>query len=173
MGLEGVMRIVRPLRRSREMRAPGSPAQGADGNAFASRLPVACFLVLDDEANTISALRELLESDGHDVAAFSSAGDAVAALKQSRFDAVLTALELPGPRDHSVVRLTREYHPTACVFVTTVREAPPGLGEACHVFEKPLDYRDVTQAVAACRAEGGPGRHGRCCMKVGAPLPKS
>jgi len=127
---------------------------------------MARFLVLDGEANTTSALRELLESDGHDVAAFDDPSEAAAALKQSTFDAVLTNLELPDRGGRSLVYLTRKHHPTACVFVTTVSGAPPALDEACHIFEKPLDYPSVTQAVSACRATGGPGRHGRCYMKV-------
>ncbi len=133
---------------------------------------MARFLVLDGEANTTSALRELLESDGHDVAAFDDPAEAAAALKQSTFDAVLTNLEPPGRGVRSLVHIVREYQPTACVFVTTVRGATPALGEVCHFFEKPLDYPSVTQAVAACRATGGPGRHGGCYMKVQNAPPK-
>ena len=117
---------------------------------------MARFLVVDDELNALSALRELLESDGHQVAAVSSAREASAALKASAFDVVIADLEIPHGQGGVVVKLTREHQPAACVFVATARRAPRGLEQACHVFEKPLDYERITRNVAACRADQGP-----------------
>ena len=124
------------------------------------------FLIVDDEINALSALRELLESDGHEVAAFTSAREAFAALRESAFDVVLTDLEMPHTRGDAVVKLSREHQPAACIFVATARRESRGLDEACHIFEKPFEYQGVTRVVAACRADGGPARHGGCYMKA-------
>ena len=126
---------------------------------------MARFLVVDDEINALSALRELLESDGHQVAAVSSARDASAALKASAFDVVMTDLEIPHGQGDVVVKLSHQLQPAACVFVATARRAPRGLEQACHVFEKPLDYARVTRTVTACRADEGPRGQDRCCLK--------
>jgi DNA-binding NtrC family response regulator len=126
---------------------------------------MARFLIVDNNPNATSALRELLQADGHEVAAFTSAAEAVDALKRSPFDVVLTDLELQHSTGHAVVRLTRAHHPTACVFVTTVRRPFQGVGEACQIFEKPLDYQSLSRMVVACRGAGGPGLDGGCYAK--------
>jgi CheY-like chemotaxis protein len=123
------------------------------------------FLVVVGEINALSALRELLESDGHQVAAFSSAPEAIAALRESTFDAILADLEMPQARGDAVVRLARKHQPEVCAFVTAARRVPRGFDEVCHAFEKPLDYEQVTRTVAACRANGGSKRHGGCYIK--------
>jgi CheY-like chemotaxis protein len=128
-------------------------------------ISMARFLVVDNNPNATAALRELLQADGHEVAAFTGAAEAVDALERSSFDVVLTDLELHDSTGRAVVRLTRVRHPTACVFVTTVRRPSQGVGEACQIFEKPLDYQSVSRMVAACRGAGGPGLHGGCYAK--------
>ena len=135
------------------------------GRLIADQGSMARFLVVDDELNALSALRELLESDGHQVAAFSSARDASAALKASAFDVVVTELEIRHGQGDAVVKLSRQHQPAACVFVATARGAPRGLEQACHVFEKPLDYERITRMVAACRAHEGPGGQDGRCLK--------
>ena len=71
--------------------------------------------------------------------------------------------------DDVVVKLTRQHQPAACVFVATARRAPRGLEQACHVFEKPLDYERITRTVAACRGDEGSRGRDTCCLKSGAP----
>lgn len=126
---------------------------------------MARFLVVDGDANAVSALDELLRLDGHEVAGFTSSVEALAALTSEAFDAVLTELDMPHVDGEHLVQTTRACHPTACVFVASARNAPAHLKDACHVFEKPLDYHGVTGAVAACRASQGPGSHGACYMR--------
>jgi DNA-binding NtrC family response regulator len=125
---------------------------------------MARFLVVDNETNAVSALRELLEVDGHEVAAFTSAREAMAAAERSVFEAALLDLEMSETRGDRIVRLTRELHPTACIFATHDR-APRGPAEACHTFAKPLDYQTVVRTVAACRTPDGTWRHGGCLRR--------
>lgn len=132
---------------------------------------MARFLVVDDEPNTVSALRALLQGDGHAVDAHTSGQAAVEALSTGQFDAVLTDLDMPKVSGRVVLRVAREHHPHACVFVSSAQGAPAGLEAACHVFDKPLDYDRVVQTVERCRTASGPGRHGDCYMRsVVAPL---
>lgn len=126
---------------------------------------MAKFLVVDNEATTVSALKALLKGDGHDVHAVTSGQEAIDALRRDAFDAVLSDLQMPHVAGHVVVRVAREHHPGACIFVSTAHPAPPALDEACHVFDKPLDYEGLVRTVAECRANGGPGHHGRCYLK--------
>lgn len=127
---------------------------------------MARFLVVDKAANTVSALRSLLQDDGHEVLAFTSGQDAVQALGRDTFDAVCAELDMPHVSGHAVVRAARQLHPRACVFCMSSR---PGRGipqEACYIFEKPLDYDDLNRTFAECRARGGPGRAGICYLKT-------
>lgn len=126
---------------------------------------MARFLIVDDDPNTLSALKGLLEEDGHEVDAFTRSQDAVAALTEGSYDAVLTDLEMPHVTGDAVVRLARQHHPTACIFMNSSRSHVPPVEEACHVFTKPLDYDAVAAAVGACQSRGGPGPYGACYMK--------
>ena len=107
---------------------------------------MARFLVVDDEINALSALRELLESDGHQVAAFSNAREAFAALKASVFDVVMTDLEIPHGQGDVVVKLTRQHQPAACVFVAT------------HVGRRAASSRRVTSSRSRSTTRASPGR---------------
>lgn len=121
------------------------------------------FLVVDRAVNTVSALRSLLEGDGHEVVSFTSGLDAIEALAHGVFDAVLTELHPTGVPGDAVVRAARQHHPRACVFCCTARRAwvvPEG---ACHVFSKPVDYRRFVHAVTECQAKGGPRQ---CCRRT-------
>jgi DNA-binding response OmpR family regulator len=93
----------------------------------------------------------------------------VDALSRESFDAVITDLEMPNVDGHAVVRAARQHQPHACLVVATARarEKRADLIDAgaCIVSDKPFEYEDVTKEIAACRARGGPGHHGRCHMR--------
>jgi PleD family two-component response regulator len=58
-------------------------------------LSLACmarYLVVDNDASAVWVLSRLLAADGHDVAAFTHGRDAVVALHQDEFDAIVTDL---------------------------------------------------------------------------------
>lgn len=126
---------------------------------------MASFLIVDDEVNATAALRELLESDGHEVAAFTDPREALATLEGSTFDAVVTDLEMPHVRGEALVRFARERHPTTCIFAVSARPAR-GMVGACHVFEKPFHYQSVTKLVERCRTP----EHRGCCREEAGSL---
>lgn len=127
------------------------------------------YLVVDDDPAAASGLAQLLREDGHEVTAFTKGADAVQALSRDAFDVVLTDLEMPQVDGQAVVRATRDAHPNACIVVVTARPDEKlhelhGAG-VCIVADKPVDYDEITRAVADCRARGGPSEPGRCHMR--------
>jgi two-component system response regulator ChvI len=125
---------------------------------------MACVLVVDVERYGVSALKDLLEDDGHEVRAFTAGAEAVGALAVARFDAVLTELRLSAASGETVVEAARQSRPRPCIFVTSA-DAKAHLGAVDgvrHVFDKPIDYRRLAQAVSECA--GGSQREGsRTC----------
>jgi CheY-like chemotaxis protein len=130
---------------------------------------MARFLVVDDEPGNVDGLSRLLSADGHEVDSFTEGADAIEALSCGSYDAVMTDLEMPDVDGHTVVRVTRERNPHACVVVVTGKAAEhhERLVEAgaCIVTDKPLDYEAVMQAIGECRSRGGPGLHRKCHVK--------
>jgi DNA-binding response OmpR family regulator len=114
---------------------------------------MARFLVVDDDLPCADALADLLRFDGHTVDAFSSGAEAVKAIANSRFDAVITDLEMPGTDGLAVVRAAREKLPDAFVAVVTSHggerdEQVLGAGAAIILY-KPLEFDDLTRAMDA------------------------
>lgn len=127
------------------------------------------FLVVDDDPAAARAMSQLLRQDGHEVVTHTAGADAVDALPDGAFDAVLTDLEMPHVDGHAVVKAAREHQPHACLVVATVRANDEYHrlvdAGACIVADKPFEYDEITHEVHACRARGGPGAHGRCHMR--------
>ena len=125
-------------------------------------------LVVDDDHTTVEAMATLLGQDGHEVEAFTSGKEAIAALRSGRsFDVVVTDLEMPVVDGATVIRAARESSPNACIVVTDQGATAPRDLEnagACLVLEKPIEYEAVHHAIAACRAVGGHAGP-RCAMR--------
>src|SRR3989442_329619 len=60
-----------------------------------STTPIAKLLIVDDEAAQMTALCKTLEDQGYAAAGFTSAKEALAALRDEQFDLVLTDLRMP------------------------------------------------------------------------------
>jgi len=132
-------------------------------------------LVVDDDHSTVEAMATLLGQDGHEVEAFTSGKEAIAAMRSRPFDVVVTDLEMPVVDGATVIRAAREASPNACIVVTDQGAAAPKDLEdagACLVLEKPIEYEAVHHAIAACRAVGGHAgpRCAKRCPGVGQKL---
>ena len=64
-------------------------------------------LVVDDEPDFVSGMRDLLKTDGHEVASANDGDEAIAKVAQREFDVVLMDLGLPKRNGLEVIRALR------------------------------------------------------------------
>jgi CheY-like chemotaxis protein len=112
-------------------------------------------LLVDDSRVTREMLRRLLEDGGLAVTAVGGAGDALERLRESRYDCVVTDIEMPGMDG---LELTRELRTTAGVsdlpvVVVSTRDRPgdrlAGLdaGADAYLTKQGLDARELISCV--------------------------
>jgi len=76
-------------------------------------------LVVDDEAELMSALCEMLADQGYETAGFLNADEALAVLKEQEFDLMLTDLMMPGMNGIDLIRAGLEIDPNLIGIVMT------------------------------------------------------
>ena len=118
-------------------------------------------LVLDDDANALSGLVELLGADGHDVSGTSSYEEAREQLTRHAWDLFIADVRLRGYNGLNLVRQCRAAHPeTAVIIISGYEEALMELEASRYqaVFlKKPIQpaalLRTVRAALAAVRRQ--------------------
>ena len=76
-------------------------------------------LVVDDEEAIADMLRTLLELDGHSVVCHQTGDDAVKAVREERWDVVITDKNLPGASGLDIIRAATEADPQVeCILIT-------------------------------------------------------
>jgi DNA-binding NtrC family response regulator len=68
-------------------------------------------MIVDDEPVVGERLKASLERAGFTVDTFSSSREAIAALKESQYDILVTDLKMSGPDGLEILRLARQLHP--------------------------------------------------------------
>jgi DNA-binding NtrC family response regulator len=126
---------------------------------------MARFLVLDGYAPSLQAWDALLTMDGHEVTAYTDARTAIAALLDGTFDVVFTDARSARAHVEELVQLTRRHQPEACLFVASERRLEHRIADACRVFEKPVSYQGIAEAVEECPARRGAGAAADCRFK--------
>jgi DNA-binding NtrC family response regulator len=109
--------------------------------------------VVDDESRMVEILSMVLRKEGYAVSPFTSSGSAAKALREERFDLLLTDLKMPAPdglellaiakaahRDMPVILLTA--HATVTTAIAAIREG------AFDYIEKPFDNDGLKALVA-------------------------
>ena len=117
-------------------------------------------LVVDDEAEVVLMLEELLQKEGHRVATAPDGAVALELMRDRRFDAILCDFRMPlldGPGLAQVLATTRPELVDRLLFMTgdvlrATAALPPNL--CAQVLEKPLDPNDVRQRVRELLAQG-------------------
>jgi two-component system NtrC family sensor kinase len=145
--------------------APGSEptlalaALSAPAAAQASEPAAARVLVVDDEPELVTMMRDALESAGYEVASAESGALALALLDAGRFDAVVSDLRMPGVDGHALWRAIGERDPQLarrCVFVTGDMLSPMAADfrhqSGAEVLEKPFAAAELVQRVQHCLA---------------------
>ena len=121
-------------------------------------------LVVDDEQNIRTVLRALLRRDGHDVITAANGNEAMLALEDSDFNAVLTDLRMPGTNGMGLLRHVAQHYPGLPVVILTahgtVDTAVQALKRgAFDYLTKPFDHTEIRQVMdKALRTEAAKDR---------------
>jgi CheY-like chemotaxis protein len=111
--------------------------------------------MLDDDEEALTWMRAALESRGHEVMAFTSAREALAALETSTPDLIMSDMLMPEIDGLSFARLVRRHHEIPIVFVSiSTRQAEAVLAGAIGYVKKPASANDVRAAVDRVLGEG-------------------
>jgi two-component system response regulator AtoC len=122
-------------------------------------------LVVEDEEGVREFLCEALELDGHDVVAAAGVGAALATMRESAFDVVLTDLRMPDGDGMAVVRASRTEQPDVEVIVLTAFGAVASAVEAMRLGA--FDYAEKPIASPAALRSLVAGALGRRAALVG------
>ncbi len=150
-----------------ELPLQAAPAEVATAAAFEPLAPAGSgkrVLVVDDEPELTSMMRDALEAAGHEVATAESGAVALALLDEGRFDAVVSDLRMPdidGGALWSAVRERDAELARRFVFVTgdTLSPLPADLlrDSGADVLEKPFAAADLVERVRRCIADADAG----------------
>jgi signal transduction histidine kinase/CheY-like chemotaxis protein len=126
-------------------------------------LPARChFLVIDDDAENLDALRELLQRRGHQVETARSGREALEKIRSTgAFDLVLCDLAMPEMNGWEVARTALDTNPTLKFYIVSgwgeqlQSQMPPDLPIE-GVLSKPIDVMELEQLAASIRQSNVP-----------------
>jgi DNA-binding NtrC family response regulator len=112
-------------------------------------------LLVEDEALALRTLRGALESSGYEVTTLDNGADAVARLREERFDVVVTDLVMEGKDGVQVLREAKERDPDVCVMmISGYCDVDSAIGAlrlgAEDYLAKPFDYDEFLLRVQRC-----------------------
>jgi DNA-binding NtrC family response regulator len=115
-------------------------------------------LVVDDDTDLLSALSQLLETEGYQVATAATAEDALERFREETYHVVLTDLQLPGRNGIALVKALHESSPaTRCVLITghgSIRSAVLALKRgAAEYITKPIKPKRLLALLASLTAD--------------------
>jgi CheY-like chemotaxis protein len=119
-------------------------------------------LLVEDSIEEVFLVRAILEQGGQYQVTTSQDGDQAARLiRETRFDLVITDLNLPGIDGYDLIRLIKKTRPDVPVLTTTGYTASHYVEHAYraganHVLTKPLDRDELLKRVAELVAGSGP-----------------
>jgi len=119
-------------------------------------------LIVDDEDSIRSLLRRILEKDGYHCTTASDAGKARICMKDTRFDLLLSDIEMPGESGLDLIRSVKtEYPDTAVVMVTVIDDQETArvaleMGIYGYII-KPFDEAQILHQRGQCIAAANTG----------------
>jgi DNA-binding NtrC family response regulator len=116
------MKDARDLGTSRVPTTPGELVTGGSNDLGAPRRmtsPARSVLAVDDDSVVRDMITELLGDAGFEVTAVESADDALSAVQEREFDAVLTDLQMPGKDGLELLAALRDLRPDTPVVLMT------------------------------------------------------
>jgi DNA-binding NtrC family response regulator len=115
-------------------------------------------LLVDDEADFLEALSERMRTRGMDVTTSASAKEALDAVEQGAFDAVVLDLMMPDVDGLEALRILKEKDPKLQVILltghATVEKGIEAMKRgALDLLEKPTDIETLTQKIKEASAQ--------------------
>jgi signal transduction histidine kinase/CheY-like chemotaxis protein len=142
-----------PMTRTpREVSAPSPLAAAALGGCR--------FLLIDDDVDNVSSLREILVRDGHHVDTALSGAEAIAKVRSNpRYDFILCDLGMPGMNGWEVARQVSEIAAGVHFYIVTgwgreIEQQIPSSVSVAGVLSKPIDVTEIRR-LAAQGCSGG------------------
>ncbi len=133
-----------------------SPAQMLDGTRGGCR-----FLLIDDDAENVSSLQEILLRDGHQVETALSGAEAIDKLRSNpAYDFILCDLGMPGMNGWEVARQVREIAAGVHFYIVTgwgrdIERQIPSSVSVSGVLSKPIDVSEIRRLAAqGCPSNG-------------------
>jgi CheY-like chemotaxis protein len=126
-------------------------------------------LVVDDDTAVRSAIKIVLEQDGHEVILASNGKAGIAAADEERFDLVICDIFMPGMDGIETISAFHKNNPrmpviamSGFMFRDSQHPAPDYLGlstklGAAYSLRKPFRPNELLKAVRECAANAGPG----------------
>jgi signal transduction histidine kinase/ActR/RegA family two-component response regulator len=111
-------------------------------------------LLVDDEADNLEVLSEVLEAEGHEVECAANGRAALEALRSHRgFDLVLSDVGMPGMSGWQLVREAKAIEPSLCIFMLTgwaneIAGDDPRTSLVRGVLGKPIDLDQLRRLIA-------------------------
>jgi len=117
-------------------------------------VPVARILLVDDDADVLESVAELLRRDGHQVTALSSSAQALRHFQPGAYDYVITDLGMPELNGWELASALRALQPTLPIFLLTGWHAElsnehAGARGVSAVLAKPCTLADLRRVMAA------------------------
>lgn len=114
-------------------------------------------LLVDDEVSFLEALAERMRMRGLEVTCAKSGREALTAVEEQIFDAVVLDLSMPGLDGIETLRRLRQMHPELQVMILSGRATVPTAVEATRlgatdIFEKPTEVDVLVQRIRSARA---------------------
>jgi len=113
-------------------------------------------LLVDDEADIVELLRDVLEAEGYVVDAALDAGTAIRLVRENLYDVALVDFNLPdmdGVMLHRQIRLMDVELASCTIFMSGLLQSEENLGyymsQSGGFLAKPFDLRDVLHQVRA------------------------
>lgn len=114
-------------------------------------------LLVDDEHDFVEVLADRMRTRGLEVETAESGPEAIHAVEERMFDAVVLDLAMPGMDGLETLRRLREIRPTLQVMLLTAKATVPTAVEATRlgavdVLEKPTELGDLLAKIREARA---------------------
>ncbi|HSO23373.1 MAG TPA: response regulator [Chondromyces sp.] len=114
-------------------------------------------LLVDDEVNFLEALAERMRMRGLEVTCAKSGREALTAVEEATFDAVVLDLAMPGLDGLETLRRLRQMQPELQVMILSGRATVQTAVEATRlgatdIFEKPTEVDTLVQRIRSARA---------------------